>query len=385
MDKPHICIGFAEALPAPEVVFSLRNAGYMVSAFARTANPTLAHLGLDITVIPAPEDGITLAITAIQTLMQGNTAPDYILPLDDTGLWLVDRALGDDPRNAGATGSQAAVALDKTQQTQAALAAGLDVPPTQMISSANDLDAITHFPAIARPALAVQVINGHLGKANPIYLNSETDVDQLHHATGPFLIQPLIAGIGEGVFGLMTPQGVTAWSGHRRLRMMNPHGSGASACQSTTPDPTLCAKIETFLHSLDWRGPFMIEILRDAAGTPWFMELNGRQWGSLALARRQGFEYPAWAIAQCIDADFTPPHITPRPRVQRHMGRDLLHLLFVLRGPKSDFHKANWPSFWRSLVGVFTPAPLRSFYNYDPNHSSFLMRDTLATLKKVLR
>lgn len=383
MGQLHICIGFAEALPAPEVVFDLRNAGYRVSAFARTTRPTLIHLGVSITQIPAPETDVQAATAAIQTLMQGNDAPDYILPLDDTGLWLVDRAIGDDPRNAGASGAQATAALDKAQQTRAAQAAGLDVPPTQITGEPDDTQV--PYPAIARPALAVRVTDNQLGKGDPVYLVSDTDAGQLDPSNGPYLIQPLITGTGEGVFGVMTDQGVMAWSGHRRLRMMNPHGSGASACQSITPDPALCAKIETFLDDIGWRGPFMIELLRDADGTCWFMELNGRQWGSLALARRQGFAYPAWAIAQKTDADFTPPAVTRAPRIQRHLGRELLHLLFVLRGPKSDFHKASWPSFWVSLRGVFTPAPLSSFYNYDPKHRGYLIRDTLATLKKVLR
>ena len=383
MKQLHICIGFAEALPAPEVVFDLHNAGYRVSAFARTARPTLIHLGLHISQIPAPEDDVAAATQAIQALMLGDDAPDYILPLDDTGLWLVDRALGNDPRNAGASGPQAAIALDKAQQTRAAQTAGLDVPPTQITGDAAD--TAIPYPAIARPALAVRVADNRLGKDDPVYLVSDSDKAQLSPTTGPYLIQPLITGTGEGVFGFMTDQGVMVWSGHRRLRMMNPHGSGASACQSITPDPALCAKIETFLTNIGWRGPFMIELLRDADGTPWFVELNGRQWGSLALARRQGFAYPAWAIAQKTDADFTPPAIPPSPRIQRHLGREILHLLFVLRGPKSDFHKANWPSFWQSLRGVFTPAPLSSFYNYDPKHRDFLIRDTLATLKKVLR
>ena len=381
MGQLTICIGFAEALPAPEVVFALRDAGHHVTAFARSPRPTLAYLGVPITVIPAPENDATAAITALQTLMQAKTRPDYILPLDDTGLWLVDQALGDDPRNAGASGAAAAIALNKTLQTTAAQHAGLAVPPT--FTSAQTAQA-GPFPMIARPALAVDVQNGQLRKDDPVYLMTQDDLEQLSD-TSPYLIQPLIAGTGEGVFGIMTPAGVKAWSGHRRVRMMNPHGSGASACHSIAPDAALCAQIERFLTHIDWRGPFMIELLRDAQGTAWFMELNGRQWGSLALARRQGFAYPAWAIAQALEPDFTPPAIAVSPRTQRHLGRDLLHLLFVLRGPKSTFHKASWPSFWGSLRGVLAPAPLNHFYNYDTKHRGFLIRDTLATLKKVLR
>ena len=52
----HVLIGFAEALPAPEVVFSLLAAGHRVSAFARTGDMPAARLPFDhFTVIPAPE------------------------------------------------------------------------------------------------------------------------------------------------------------------------------------------------------------------------------------------------------------------------------------------------------------------------------------------
>ena len=46
---------------------------------------------------------------------------------------------------------------------------------------------------------------------------------------------------------------------------------------------------------------FMIELLRDRTGKVWFVELNGRPWGSMALSRRQGFEYPAWHVKLAID------------------------------------------------------------------------------------
>ena len=41
-------------------------------------------------------------------------------------------------------------------------------------------------------------------------------------------------------------------------------------------------------------------LLRDGEGTAWFMELNGRAWGSMALARRLGHEYPRWAVQAAL-------------------------------------------------------------------------------------
>ena len=390
---PHVLIGFAEALPAAECVFSLLDAGHEVSAFTRDPHVTLKHLPLKhLHVIPAPEGDVTGAFEAIRVIMAGPDAPDYVLPLDDGGLWLVDSALDDgDLRIAGATGAQRVAALDKSIQVEAARKAGLPLPETHVIRHPDDMDAVDSYPMIAKPALAISVEGNVLGKGDAHYLSNGQDRFRLHKSLtpemDPLLIQPLVSGIGEGVFGYATPDGVLAWSGHARVRMMNPHGSGSSACISKMPEDTLKAQITAFLAELDWRGPFMVELLRDAKGTPWFMELNGRMWGSMALARRQGLEYPAWTVQRAIEPDFAPPNvkISDKPLLQRHLGREILHLLFLLRGPKSDFHKADWPKLGASLRGVLSPARGAAFYNHDPAYPRYFLRDAWAVVKKALK
>lgn len=388
----HILIGFAEALPAPEIVFSLRAAGHQVSAFARRGDIALRHLKLKaLHVTPAPEDDAAAAQDALRQVMAGPEAPDYVLPLDDAGLWLCSTSLGADPRNAGAVGAQAEVALNKITQTELAQAAGLAVPATSVIRAPEDLHADIPTPSIAKPALALEVRNNRLSKGDAEYLATPAATEELRARLtpdmSPMLVQPLVAGQGVGVFGFVGAQGVVAWSGHKRLRMMNPHGSGSSACQSLAPSAALRAQITDFLQAAGWRGPFMVELLRDADGVDWFMELNGRMWGSMALARRQGLEYPSWAVAQAMNPDFTPEAPPPpsQPVTVRHLGRDLVHLLFVLRGPKSAFHKTHWPRFGASLRAVLTPARRRSFYNYDPAAPGYMWRDAWATLVWQIR
>ena len=39
-----------------------------------------------------------------------------------------------------------------------------------------------------------------------------------------------------------TDAGITGWSGHARVRMMNPHGSGSSACRAVMPDAGLIGR-----------------------------------------------------------------------------------------------------------------------------------------------
>ena len=390
----HVLIGFAEALPAPEVLFSLLAAGHHVSAFARSGDLPLRHLPLQsLQVIPAPEDDARASAAALAALMTGPEAPDLVLPLDDVGLWLCGAAGLDPARIAGASGARAEAALDKSLQVSAAEKAGLALPPTTVVRKAVDLDTDLPLPVIAKPALAVRVIANRLGKGDATYLRDKGQQAMLmallepDQDPEPLLVQPLVGGVGEGVFGFATPRGVVGWSGHARVRMMNPHGSGSSACRAQPPDENTRAAVTRFLQALDWRGPFMVELLRDADGTAWFMELNGRMWGSLALARRQGLEYPAWSVAQALDPDFVPdlPERAPDPGVIRNLGREILHLAFVLRGPKSAFHRAGWPSFWRSAAAVLTPAPRRRFYNHDPAHPWFFLREAAWTVRRTLR
>ncbi len=56
------------------------------------------------------------------------------------------------------------------------------------------------------------------------------------------------------------------------------------------------------------------------------MELNGRAWGSMALARRRGFEYPAWNVHAALDPDFVPVEPADPPEIlARHLGMELAH------------------------------------------------------------
>ena len=108
----------------------------------------------------------------------------------------------------------------------------------------------------------------------------------------------------------------------------------------------------------------MIELLRDAEGRPWFMELNGRAWGSMALARRRGFEYPAWTVQAALDPDFVPvAPVDPPDILARHLGMELAHVAFVLRGPQSKA-LTKWPKLWPTLRAMARPSRRNRLYNW---------------------
>jgi hypothetical protein len=197
----------------------------------------------------------------------------------------------------------------------------------------------------------------------------------------PLLVQPFITGVGEGVFGFATPQGVHAWSGHRRLRMMNPHGSGSSACISQSADPEIRASTEKFMAASGWRGLFMVELLRDESGKVWFVEMNGRPWGSMALARKLGLEYPAWQVQLACGQE---PATGALPEVAsgvvcRNVGREVMHLLFVLRGPKSGA-LVRWPSLVKTLGQLLRIGKGDGYYNWRRHDPKVFFADCYNTL-----
>jgi hypothetical protein len=132
------------------------------------------------------------------------------------------------------------------------------------------------------------------------------------------------------------------------------------------------------LARADWQGMFMVELLRSER-TWWFMELNGRPWGSLALARRLGYEYPAWALARTLDEQAVLPAAPPFAELLcRHLGRELVHLLFVLRGPGS--HAGAWPGRRETLRALLGSERNTAWYNLAPGMSGVFVEDTWRTV-----
>lgn len=367
-EPPRVLIGFADAFAAVESAWSLADAGYEVFAFARrgTSPPLAASRRVRVVPVTAPEDD---AMACVADVLEAARRLDVavVLPLDDLAVWVVART---GLLVAGPTGDRAAFALDKRLQVAAAAEAGFAVP-------ARTPDG----PWIVKAALAVAEMDNRLIRPGGRSAATEDDIERVTgELAGPVLVQQLLTGTGEGVFGFATPDGVRAWSGHRRVRMADPRGSASSACRSITVDDELRLSAEKLLASIGWRGMFMLELLRDSSGTPWFMEVNGRPWGSMALAVRRGFDYPAWAVRQALDPAFVPDPPDPEPPhiLCRHLGRELIHLAAVLRGPIAD-HPGPWPKSG-ATVRALLPSRSDRWYNLRRGEQRVFWRDTWSAL-----
>jgi len=382
-----VLIGFAEALAGPETAESLLAAGLPVIAFTRRgARPALRrHPRLTLHEVTAPEHDAAATVGELQAIArtQGAVA---LMPLDDAAVWVCDRAsAGLGLPVVGPTGTQAEIALDKRRQLELAARAGLPVPPTRVLATAQEALEIDAYPVVLKPALALAEEDGRLARgtaracAGPEELRAAA---ASWRASGPLLAQPWLPGTGEGLFALTTGGEARHWSAHRRLRMVNPQGSGSSACASAVPDPALVEAGARMMALAGWRGLFMLEFLRDRHGQPWFMELNGRTWGSLALARRLGLEYPAWAVLEALGLGEAPATVASTGEgevVCRHLGREIVHTVSVLRGPRSAALE-DWPSKWGTVREVARIRRGERWYNWSARHPGVFVDDTVQTV-----
>jgi hypothetical protein len=374
-----VLVGFAEALAAPEVVWSLVDDGFEVVAFARRGRASALRHSRHVVCheICPPELDLSKSLSELRALMASlgdvsNGGHRILFPLDDKAVWLCSGFQLEQPwLLAGPQDGAAELALNKHLQFQAAREAGFDVPTALLANTAEEIFRFSEtesFPVILKSAKPVPTRDGRVVECPKWICANRAELDSAVEQWAervPLLIQKFVSGIGEGVFGLATPDGIRGWSGHRRLRMMNPQGSGSSACVSEEPSDDLKAKTRRLIENAGWNGLFMIELLRDRTGKLWFVELNGRPWGSMALARRQGLEYPAWQVRSTVtpQSEAGTNSTTTPGLVCRHVGREFMHVLFVLKGSKSKA-LTDWPSFWKTMPEILAIRRRDSFYNW---------------------
>ena len=284
MTQHTVLVGFAEASAAPEVVWSLVDAGFRVVAFARKGRSSaLRHSRyVECHDICPPEVDLQASLSDLNSLLSStdyvvDSVPQILFPMDDKAVWLTSKAsLNDHWLLAGPRGPQAELALNKCVQIRFAQEAGFNVPKTGMARSVAEVFefvATQPFPIILKAAECVPVWQGHLYTCRKWICSNRGELERALAEWGervPLLLQSFVTGTGEGVFGVATSDGVRAWSAHRRVRMMNPQGSGSSACVSQTVPDDLKRKVETMLERSGWRGLFMVELLRDSSGELWF-------------------------------------------------------------------------------------------------------------------
>ena len=137
---------------------------------------------------------------------------------------------------------------------------------------------------------------------------------------------------------------------HERLHEIPPEGGASSLCQALSPtDHAACLeKSRALVKALDWQGIAMVEYRYDPAKDAyWFMEVNGRFWGSFPLATASGVPF-AWGLVKCCGLGEEPPEFKVRAgQLCRYFipeAKRLVRILFqqnLIRDPVKRFSKGR--------------------------------------------
>ena len=181
-----VCIGFAEALAAPEVTWSLRDAGHDVIAFGRRGRRSPLRHSRVVTVVDVtpPETDYPRTIEELQAVLDRYNCSGYgrcaFFPLDDPSVFLSTRLSLDEPwRLTGPAGDAAEVALDKTRQIKLASRRDSMYPrrPKRTVVRTYSSRA-GELPLILRPSHSVAPFSRRLLKGTNWICANQTELDE---------------------------------------------------------------------------------------------------------------------------------------------------------------------------------------------------------------
>ena len=206
--------------------------------------------------------------------------------------------------------------LSKFHATRLALAIDMRCPTTVFISNGHstcdcrDELARLRFPIIIKTDNYFTEEGGYARRrhfiAQHAYQAHEV-LDDLAHLQTRIIAQEFLPGRGTGSC-LLRFHGNTYLSfAHRRLHEF-PYTGGASSFRESCRDEELVRLGEKLLDAIDYAGVAMVEFRRDARDErPYFLKINGRLWGSIALALHCEVDFPA-ALVHCHLFGSAPPH-----------------------------------------------------------------------------
>lgn len=199
------------------------------------------------------------------------------------------------------------------------------LPPSLMIGVDDALPSAAALEALGAP-LFLKVDASHaLAPGEPsrvIRTQSATDAQRqlmaLRRTYDEVLIQGFVPGRGVGAFFLFWDGQTLAEFQHRRLHEV-PHTGGVSSLRESYAHAAIREDAYAKLRHLQWQGVAMLEYrLDERTGKFYFLELNGRFWGSLHLALYAGVDFPTLLI-DALRGSPQPPSLAYRRGVRsRH-------------------------------------------------------------------
>ena len=289
---------------------------------------------------------------------------DLVMPTSDKGL-LPLLPLRQEIEACSRLAAPSDEALDAACRKEATVALaqrlGVPVPPTRVLRDGSPLPRFDSFPVVLKPSRSV--VPGTAGRHEVAIARAPDDIARLLPAmlkSGPVLAQGFVGGRGVGLNVLADGGEVVAAFQHRRIH--EPHAGGASSYRASEPlCPVLLGHARKMMAALRWTGPAMLEFKDCPVAGPSLMEINGRLWGSVALAIAAGIDFPRLAYELFVHGRAAPVFDYRVPFYVRHTIKDLFWLRQNLAAPAGSLGLS-----WRQILGeAWNVLRLREGYDLE--------------------
>lgn len=292
------------------VVRALAGAGH--EPWIATDDPTAASCKSrylkGVLAVPSPITNIDAYAKSLEAYVE-QFGFDTVLPADDYAVFALCKAQenGSFPVPVpvpSLTSKQ--ISQDKGHATALAQELGIKTPPTRIVQTEEELE--TALEEI-RPPWVIKLARG--GGSVGLEVTDDKNVarayfmERAQHADlvydfNKLVIQSFIRGETQDALVLMSRGSVKQQLATRRC-LTWPISGGSAVISEIVSRVDFFDDAIKILQALDWHGPANVEFIVDKRdGTAYFIEINGRLWGSTALSTRAGYNFPADACEMAV-------------------------------------------------------------------------------------
>jgi predicted ATP-grasp superfamily ATP-dependent carboligase len=275
-------------------------------------------------------------------------------------------------------------ALDKLELVRAAAAAGLSTPRT-VETTAQALDQV-RGPVVVKSRLHWDPESpGSPGRLEALVASSGEEtrrrVEAITRAGGQPLLQEWVPGRLVAYIALVNERGHVVAEVQQQAEGTWPTSAGVSVRAVTVPiDRALAEGAARLLEMLRWFGLAELQFVHQQGSQPLLVDLNGRFYGSMALAVAAGLNFPAaWAALatgrplpplgtahgglryQWLEGDLRRAWVERRGGLLRDISgclrfaRGAKHSIWSVRDPKPSLHYS-----WDLMVRMVESAVRRA-------------------------
>ncbi len=362
MSRPVLILGFMPRIILP-IARSLQRHGIPVDVASFQPAPRIPSSAIcESRNVPRPDLDPIEFVKQLRGFVE-ERGHDMLIPADDWMLTAVVEHYDDfaDLLQIGCPPPAITrLVLDKSATLEIAQGCGIEVPKTVRIcnsSQLHDLVGGLPFPWVIKPARRETRIEEMKSCSLRTAEEVATKFPRGRVFTPPILVQEYCAGAGVGVEMLLHGGQCMTIFQHRRLKEF-PYSGGASVIAvAEEPNPCLIESSVALLQALRWQGVAMVEYKVSPEGRAVLMEINGRYWGTIALAISAGIDFPLyqWQLAHGERPEI-PKAYAVGTKWRWSMG--YLHRLYDLLdlGRRSASARAVLGADVRQLLEDFSPS-----------------------------